>query len=55
MGSRQTFADHLKELEKKCIINREVIGSRPPRVKYSLTNKGKEIARILEMLKNTIG
>jgi DNA-binding HxlR family transcriptional regulator len=39
VGSRQTFANRLKELERRGIINREVKASRPPRVEYSLTNK----------------
>jgi len=54
VGSRQTFANLLKELEKKGIVNREVIASRPPRVEYNLTSKGKEIVKILEMLKKAI-
>ena len=54
VGSRQTFANLLKELEKRGIVNREVLESRPPRVEYSLTNRGKEIARILEMLKKAV-
>jgi len=48
--SRQTFANLLKELENKGIVNRKVIEGRPPRVEYSLTEKGKEIARILNEL-----
>lgn len=54
VGSRQTFANLLRELEKRGVINREVIGSRPPRVEYRLTNKGKEIAEILEKLKKAL-
>jgi DNA-binding HxlR family transcriptional regulator len=48
--SRQTFANLLKELENKGIVKRKVIEGRPPRVEYSLTEKGKEIARILNEL-----
>jgi len=48
--SRQTFANLLKELENRGIVNRKVIEGRPPRVAYSLTGKGKEIARILDEL-----
>ena len=54
VGSRQTFANLLKELEKRDMVHRKVIESRPPRVEYSLTSKGKEIAQILEVLKNTV-
>jgi len=46
--SRQAFANLLKELEKRGLVNRKVLDGRPPRVEYSLTLKGKEIAGILE-------
>ena len=45
--SRQTFANMLKKLEEKGIVSRRVIENRPPRVEYSLTKKGKEVAEIL--------
>jgi len=48
--SRQTFAILLKELENMGLVSRKVIDGRPPRVEYSLTEKGKEIARILDEL-----
>jgi DNA-binding HxlR family transcriptional regulator len=48
--SRQTFASLLKELEEKRLASRKVVEGRPPRVEYSLTEKGKEIARILKEL-----
>ena len=54
VGSRRTFVNLLKELEEKHIVNREVVESRPPRVEYSLTSKGKEIERILKMLKRIV-
>ena len=52
--SRQTFANLLKELEKKGIVSRKVIEARPPRVEYSLTGKGKEIVMILNELNSLI-
>ena len=52
--SRQTFANLLKRLEKEGIINRRVIENRPPRVEYSLTKKGKEIANILTKLEKSL-
>ena len=52
--SRQTFANMLKTLEKNGIVNRKVIDSRPPRVEYSLTGKGKNIAKILYELDKCI-
>ena len=48
--SRQTFANLLKKLEKERIVNRRVIENRPPRVEYSLTEKGKKIAEMLDAL-----
>jgi len=52
--SRQTFANLLKELENKGIVNRKVIEARPPRVEYSLTGKGKRVADILSDLETEI-
>lgn len=52
--SRQTFANLLKKLEKEGIVNRKVIEGRPPRVDYSLTEKGKNIAKILYELDKTL-
>ena len=52
--SRQTFANMLKSLEKKGIVSRRVIDERPPRVEYSLTEKGKEVAEILKMLERSL-
>jgi len=54
VGSRQTLANLLKMLEERGILTREIIESRPPRVEYSLTKKGKEIAKILKVLDDVI-
>ena len=53
--SRQTFAILLKKLEKEGIVDRRVVDSRPPRVEYSLTEKGKNIAKTLYELEKLIG
>lgn len=50
VGSRETFSTLLKELEKENIVRRRVLNTRPPRVMYSLTSRGKEVARVLERL-----
>ena len=50
----QTFANLLKELEIRGIVNRKVIESRPPRVEYSLTERGKRIVDILNKLEKEI-
>ena len=52
--SRQTFANILKSLEKKGIVSRKVIDNRPPRVEYSLAEKGKEVAEVLLKLNEII-
>jgi DNA-binding HxlR family transcriptional regulator len=52
--SRQTFANLLKELENKGIVSRKVVEGRPPRVEYSLTEKGKKTTRILNELNNLL-
>lgn len=52
--SRQTFANLLKTLEKKGLVNREVTQSRPPRTNYSLTQKGDKLAKILKELNNLL-
>lgn len=52
--SRQTFADLLKLLERKGVVSRQVIENRPPRVEYSLTEKGREIAEILDRLNKVL-
>jgi DNA-binding HxlR family transcriptional regulator len=48
--SRQAFSNLLKTLEKNDIASRKVIENRPPRVEYSLTSKGKEIAALLKRI-----
>jgi len=52
--SRQTSANILKVLEKTSIVRRKVIESRLPRVEYSLTDKGKEVAKILLRLNEVL-
>ena len=48
--SRQTFANLLRMLEKEGLINRRVTDDRPPRVNYSLSQKGGRVASILRSL-----
>lgn len=52
--SRQTFANLIKELEDKGIVNRKVIEGRPPRVEYNLTSKGNRVVDILDELAKTL-
>lgn len=52
--SRQTFAILLRKLENEGIVNRKVIENRPPRVEYSLTEKGKDVVEMLRTLYQVI-
>ena len=52
--SRQTFSSMLKVLEEKGIIDRKIVEARPPRVEYSLTEKGKKVVEILRTLNQVI-
>lgn len=52
--SRQAFSNSLKLLEEHGIAERKLIENRPPRVEYSLTNKGKEIADLLKRLNELV-
>ncbi|PAF42732.1 winged helix-turn-helix transcriptional regulator [Helicobacter sp. 11S03491-1] len=48
--TQKTLCIKLKELEEEQIIQREVFSEIPPRVEYHLTNKGKELASVLECI-----
>ena len=45
--SPKTLLLQLKELEAQDIITRKVYPEVPPRVEYTLTDKGKQLERIL--------
>jgi DNA-binding HxlR family transcriptional regulator len=46
--SATSLSERLTELEKQNIIQRKVIPDSPPRVEYSLTQKGKDLQGVLE-------
>ncbi len=46
--STKTLSERLKELEKTNIIRRKVYPEVPPKVEYSLTDNGHELAKSLE-------
>lgn len=48
--SRQTFSDILKLLEGQGLVTRRVVDERPPRVYYSLSDKGKRVVEALGSL-----
>ena len=52
--SRQAFSNLLKLIEGQGIADRKMLEGRPPRVEYSLTIKGKEIAMALKHLEEIL-
>lgn len=48
--SRKVLTQQLRELEKDGIVTRTVFQEIPPRVEYELTEKGKELLPVYEML-----
>jgi DNA-binding HxlR family transcriptional regulator len=55
--SPKTLSERLKSLEKEGVISRKIYPEVPPRVEYSLTGRGKGLARIINSMRewgNTI-
>lgn len=48
--SDKTLSQNLKELEKDELIHREVYAQIPPKVEYSLTERGKSLMVVLDQL-----
>ena len=48
--SDKTLSQHLKELERDRLIHREVYPQIPPKVEYSLTERGKSLMVVLDQL-----
>lgn len=46
--SDKVLAKNLRELEQDGIINRKIYAVVPPKVEYSLTEKGQELKQILK-------
>ena len=46
--SSRVLSKKLKDLEELGFVRREVIGSRPPKVKYTLSKRGEVLARLGE-------
>jgi DNA-binding HxlR family transcriptional regulator len=45
-----TLKARLRDLEHEMLVSREVVSHMPPKVNYSLTEKGRELAEIFERL-----
>lgn len=50
--SDRMLAERLKELEVEGIVDRHVYPDTPVRVEYSLTNKGRDLAPVMQALHN---
>ncbi|MDO4620680.1 MAG: helix-turn-helix domain-containing protein [Lachnospiraceae bacterium] len=48
--SDKTLSQHLKELEKDGLIIRTVYNQIPPKVEYTLTEKGHSLVKVLDQL-----
>jgi DNA-binding HxlR family transcriptional regulator len=48
--TQRMLTKHLRELETDGIVNREVYREVPPRVEYSLTQNGRNLKPILDMM-----
>lgn len=48
--SQRTLTNQLRELEEDGLITRKVYAQVPPKVEYSITNKGLTLKEILELM-----
>jgi DNA-binding HxlR family transcriptional regulator len=51
-GSPKTLTDRLNELVDLGILNREAYAEIPPRVEYSLNEMGRDLAPVLDAIRN---
>ena len=49
--SPKTLSERLKSLEKERVVTKKIFPEVPPRVEYSLTRRGKSLARIIQSMK----
>jgi DNA-binding HxlR family transcriptional regulator len=50
--SPKTLSDRLHALEREGIVHRQTFGEVPPRVEYSLTEKGQALAEVIEVMRS---
>lgn len=49
-ANKRTLTNQLRELEEDAVISRKVFATVPPQVQYALTEHGKTLIPILEMM-----
>ncbi len=49
--SPKTLSDRLHALEREGVVRRQTFGEVPPRVEYSLTEKGRDLAEVIEAMR----
>ncbi len=49
--SPKTLSERLRTLERMGVVSRQMFGEVPPRVEYSLTNKGRDLAQVIEQMR----
>jgi len=52
--SRGTLSLNIKELEREDLIRRRVVATKPIQAHYSLTDRGREIAVLLDKIKKAL-
>ena len=52
--SPRTLSARLKHLEKYGVINRQQFSTIPPKVEYSLTDRGKEFRLVIDQISNWV-
>jgi DNA-binding HxlR family transcriptional regulator len=50
--SPKTLSERLRSLEEEGIINRQTFAEVPPRVEYSLTEKGRDLVDVIESMRS---
>jgi DNA-binding HxlR family transcriptional regulator len=49
--SPKTLSERLKSLEKEGVVTKKIYPEIPPRVEYSLTRRGKSLAKIIDSMR----
>jgi len=50
--THKMLSSQLKELEKHELVNRKAHAAVPPKVEYSITEKGKKVIPVIEVIRN---